>query len=71
MIFYRLKSKYNEIHQECLKRGLKVRYYGAAWNNVPPELMKDYQPTMEAKELRNWEIMMFKREGLANKTFSI
>jgi len=40
-----LKERYEELHQECLKRGLKVQYYGNAWDNIPSELMRDYTPS--------------------------
>jgi len=40
-----LKKRYEELYQECKKRNFNVSYYGGAWNNVPPHLMNDYQPT--------------------------
>ena len=40
-----LKERYEELYQECLKRGLNVQYYGDAWNNIPSELMGNYIPS--------------------------
>lgn len=40
-----LKRRYEELYSECITRGFKVQYYGDAWNNVPIELMGDYEPT--------------------------
>lgn len=46
-----LKNRYEEIYQECLKRGIKVTYFGEAWNDVPAELMNDYIPTENDRQL--------------------
>jgi hypothetical protein len=40
-----LKKRYEEIYQECLRKGYNVSYYGGAWDNVPIGFMKDYTPT--------------------------
>ena len=40
-----LKKRYEKLHLECLNRGLNVTYYGDAWDNLPKNLMNDYQPT--------------------------
>ena len=40
-----LKKRYEDLYSECLNRNLNVTYYGDAWNNLPKELMNDYQPT--------------------------
>ena len=40
-----LKKRYEDLYSECLNRGLNVTYYGEAWNDLPKELMNDYQPT--------------------------
>lgn len=40
-----LKNRYEDIYAECIRRGFKVTYYGEAWNNMPEELMGDYNPT--------------------------
>ena len=41
-----LKKRYVRIYEECIKRGFNVQNYIEAWNNVPKELMNDYQVTM-------------------------
>jgi hypothetical protein len=46
-----LKKRYEELYQECVKRGFRVTYYGSAWENVPKELMNDYKPTERDKKL--------------------
>jgi hypothetical protein len=40
-----LKNRYEEIYKNCIQRGYNVSYYGNAWDNVPTQLMNDYQPT--------------------------
>ena len=40
-----LKNRYWKLYVECIKRGFKVQNYSSAWDNVPQELMNDYQPT--------------------------
>ena len=42
-----LKRRYEEIYSECVSRGLKVAYYGESWDDVPAEMMGDYEPTEE------------------------
>lgn len=44
-LFY-LKRRYESLFRECLDRGFNVTYYGAAWEDLPEELMNDYQPTV-------------------------
>lgn len=46
-----LKNRYEDIYKECKNRGFNITYYGDAWNNIPPNLMKDYTPTDEDKAL--------------------
>ena len=46
-----LKNRYKDIYTECIKRGFNVTDYSSAWNNIPPELMNDYQPTIHDREL--------------------
>lgn len=46
-----LKKRYEEVYAECIKRGYSVQYYGGCWNNIPPNLMGDYTPTEEDKEI--------------------
>lgn len=42
-----LKNRYEDIYKECRKRDFNVTYYGSAWDNLPKELMNDYNPTLE------------------------
>jgi hypothetical protein len=46
-----LKKRYEEIYAECLNRGYMVTYFGSAWDNIPLELMNDYEPTNRDKEI--------------------
>jgi hypothetical protein len=46
-----LRNRYKELYIECLRRGYKVTYYGLAWQGVPANLMNDWVPTEEAKQL--------------------
>lgn len=39
-----LKTRYEEIYAECVNRGYQVTYFGSAWDNVPIELMGNYEP---------------------------
>lgn len=39
-----LKNRYEELYAECIEKKVNVQYYGSAWDNVPNELMNDYQP---------------------------
>ena len=40
-----LKNRYWKLYIECIKRGFNVQNYSSAWDNVPQELMNNYQPT--------------------------
>ena len=40
-----LKNRYWKLYIECIKRGFSVQNYSSAWDNVPQELMNNYQPT--------------------------
>jgi len=46
-----LKTRYESLYAECIKRGFNVQYYGDAWNNVPNNLMGDYTPTNRDREI--------------------
>lgn len=46
-----LKNRYEELYKECLDRGFNVSYYGNAWDNIPNNLMNDYQPTQQDREI--------------------
>ena len=38
-----LKNRYTSLYNECIKRGFNVQNYIGAWDNVPQELMNDYE----------------------------
>tara|TARA_R110000765_G_scaffold150839_3_gene253492 strand:- start:30 stop:386 length:357 start_codon:yes stop_codon:yes gene_type:complete len=40
-----LKNRYAKLYKECIDRGFNVQNYLNAWDNVPNELMNDYIPT--------------------------
>jgi hypothetical protein len=44
-----LLVRYQEIHQECKRRGFQVQDWSGAWNGVPPCLMNGWIP-------ENWVI---------------
>jgi len=46
-----LKNRYEKIYAECKRRKFNVAYYGSAWNNVPENLMNDWEPTSLAIKL--------------------
>ena len=46
-----LKDRYEQIYQECIKKGYNVTYYGNAWNNIPENLMGNYTPTQKDIEI--------------------
>ena len=46
-----LKKRYEELYKECLNRGYNVSYYGDAWNDVPKELMNDYEPSERDRQI--------------------
>ena len=46
-----LKHRYIKLHWMCKKRGFNVQNYINAWDNVPQELMNDYQPTETDKTI--------------------
>lgn len=46
-----LKKRYEEIYSECRRRGYAVTYYGDAWNDVPENMMGEYQPTSRDIEI--------------------
>jgi hypothetical protein len=46
-----LKRRYEALYRECRLRGINVQYYGDAWNDVPPELMGDYNPTPRDRQI--------------------
>ena len=46
-----LKNRYLKLYAECIKRDFNVQNYIKAWDNVPKELMGDYQPTKNDKKI--------------------
>lgn len=46
-----LKNRYEELYSEAISRGYKPTYYGDCWNDLPNNLMNDWVPTKEAKQL--------------------
>lgn len=46
-----LLDRYNEVYNECLKRGYKVQNYSSAWQGVPKDLMGRYEPTDRDREI--------------------
>lgn len=44
---YYLHIRYLDLYNECIIRGFKVQFYGKAFEGVPDELYRDYQPTPE------------------------
>ena len=45
-----LKKRYIRLYKECIKRGFNVQNYIKAWDNVPKELMNDYN--VKANDIR-------------------
>jgi len=46
-----LKNRYEEIYNECKCRNFNISYYGSAWDNVPIELMGNYEPTQRDEQI--------------------
>lgn len=46
-----LKNRYDQLYEECKKRGFNITYFGEAWDNIPIELMNDYTPTDRDREI--------------------
>jgi len=46
-----IKLRYEELYDECIRRGFNVSYYGNAWSNLPAHLMGDYNPTSDDAEI--------------------
>ena len=46
-----LKHRYIRLYKECIKRGFNVQNYIKAWDNVPEELMNDYEPTDDDRKI--------------------
>ena len=46
-----LRERYEELYTECKSRDYNVEYYGEAWDNVPLELLGNYDETKEDRAL--------------------
>lgn len=46
-----LKDRYIRIRTECHRRNFNIQNYETCWDNVPKELMNNWQETDEAREL--------------------
>ena len=46
-----LKNRYVKLYNECIVRGFNVQNYNSAWDNVPIELMNDYKPTDQDRQI--------------------
>lgn len=48
-------NRYNQLYNECIKRGFKVENYSNSWNKVEKVLMNDYTPTLnDIKLMTSW-----------------
>ena len=45
-----LKKRYVRLYEECINRGFNVQNYIEAWNDIPAELMNDYN--VRANDIR-------------------
>ncbi len=43
-----LHKRYEQLYAECIRRGYNMTYFGNAFDDLPPELYKDYKPTKDA-----------------------
>jgi len=46
-----LKLRYEELYEECKRRGFNITYFGDAWKDSKPELMNDWKPTKDSIKL--------------------
>jgi hypothetical protein len=46
-----LLNRYQKLHEECIQRGFAVSDFSSAWDNVPSNLMGDYQPSLRDREI--------------------
>lgn len=46
-----LHDRYNSLLNECRQRGFNMTDFNDAWDNVPPELYNDWEPTDEARSI--------------------
>lgn len=46
-----LKDRYEQLYEECKKRGFNVTYFGGSWDGIPNQYMGNYTPTAQDAEL--------------------
>lgn len=46
-----LKNRYLSLHTEAVNRGFNVTDFSSSWDGCPDELMNDYSPTDNDREL--------------------
>lgn len=46
-----LKNRYESLYEECRLRNINVQNYSSAWDNVPKNLMNDYIPTEQDRQI--------------------
>ena len=61
-----LLSRYNQLYDECIKRGYKVQNYTDAWLDIPNEYMGNYTPTEYDKQIIRERI----KERLSGKSLN-
>lgn len=40
-----LKNRYLQLYEDCLRRNCNVQDYSSCWDEIPENLMNDYEPT--------------------------
>jgi deoxyribonuclease (pyrimidine dimer) len=46
-----IKTRYELLYKECVRRGINVEYKNISWNKIPSFLMNDYIPTKQAIDI--------------------
>ncbi len=46
-----LFERYKQLYNECIKRGFAVTSYHEAWEDIPDNLMQDYTPTEQDRQI--------------------
>lgn len=46
-----IRKRYNSIREECLRRGFSVEDYSGNFENIDKRYCKDYNPTIEEREM--------------------
>lgn len=46
-----LKTRYEALYKECVKRGFNMTYYGDAWEGVDEKYMGGYKETQRDREI--------------------